>query len=357
MSPRLHFVFALSLITASGAFADEISYTATAGPIAVGASGNATLPKFDPSLGVLREVRVNVLAGVSGTWGVENTAAHADGVGGYASGEYVGVLLPVSLPAGGMNPPNPAFLPDPSVPLTSFDGTVDYAGTSGTTFTFVDQYGDGSPGQHANIYMDAGLQAYVGTSPFTVVLGPVFQVGPLGPPWFQNTATITTGVSLQVRYTYEPFPTTICSALPWSGCPCNNRSSNNNGCANSAGPFGGDLQTIGVASISADTLVLGGLLMTNSSALYFQGTTFDYAQSVYGDGLRCVTGTIARLGIKTNANGSSQYPEAGDPPISVRGGVTSPGPRYYQVVYRDGGNFCTPSQFNATSGLAILWAP
>lgn len=355
MSLKPLFFLALCLPTGSPAFATDVVYTTTAGPIALGASGSATLPKFDPSLGVLRVVRVDAVANVSGTWGVENTASHPDGVGGYGGGEYIGVMVPVSLPAGGMNPPGPAFLPDPNVPLAPYDGTTDYAGASGITFTFANEYGDGGPGQHADIYVDASLQAYVGTGAFNIGLGPVGQVGPYIPPWFQSTATLTTGVSLQVRYTYEPFPTSICEARPWSGCPCNNGSASNNGCANSAGTQGGGLQSSGVASIAADTLVLAGSGMTNSSALYFQGTTFDYAQSVYGDGLRCVTGSVARLGIKTNAGGSSQYPMAGDAPISVRGGVTSPGTRYYQVVYRDGGNFCTASQYNATSGRAILW--
>jgi len=357
MSLKQLSVLALFLSTAASVRASEVTYSATAGPIAAGGSGSANLPRFDPSLGVLRTVRVDVSGRVSGTWGVENTAAHPDWIGGYASGEYLGALIPVNLPTGGMPPPNPAFLPDPAVALTPFDGVVDYGGTSGTTFTLVDQYGDGAPGQHADIYTDDGLQAYVGTSPFTVALGPVVQVGPTGPPWFQSAVTLAADLNIQVRYTYDPFPAKICSARPWSGCPCNNGSSSVNGCANSAGPQGGDLQASGVASITADTLVLAGSGMTNSSALYFQGTTFTYAQSVYGDGLRCVTGTIARLGIRTNAGGSSQYPVAGDPAISVRGGVTVPGSRFYQVVYRDGGSFCTASQFNATSGMAILWAP
>lgn len=78
---------------------------------------------------------------------------------------------------------------------------------------------------------------------------------------------------------------------------------------------------------------------------------------VYGDGLRCVGGSVVRLGTKTNASGTSQYPAPGDLPLSVRGGITQPGVEYYQVVYRDGGNFCTSSAFNATSGMAVLWTP
>jgi hypothetical protein len=103
--------------------------------------------------------------------------------------------------------------------------------------------------------------------------------------------------------------------------------------------------------------VLTGSRMTNSTALYFQGSTFDYVQTVYGDGLRCVGGSIVRLGIKSNVSGSSQYPGPNDPSVSVRGGISQPGTACYQVVYRDGGSFCTPSAFNATSGMIVLWTP
>ena len=110
---------------------------------------------------------------------------------------------------------------------------------------------------------------------------------------------------------------------------------------------GGELTTAGSASLSNDTLILAGSGMTpSSSALYFQGTTMQHAQIVYGDGLRCVTGNVVRLGTKTNAGGTSDYPAVGDPSVSVRGGVMAPGTRYYQVSYRDLGNFCTPAPFN-----------
>jgi hypothetical protein len=121
--------------------------------------------------------------------------------------------------------------------------------------------------------------------------------------------------------------------------------------------MGGVLDAGGTASLSADTLVLSGSSMTSSSALYFQGTTNSYQGAFYGDGTRCVGGSVVRLGTKTNVAGSSQYPAPGDLPVSVRGGVTSPGLRYYQVLYRDNGNYCTTSSFNLTSGMAVLWNP
>ena len=74
-----------------------------------------------------------------------------------------------------------------------------------------------------------------------------------------------------------------------------------------------------------------------------------------GVGLRCAGGTFIRLGSKTYVGGASQYPEAGNPSVSVRGAVTSPGTREYQVWYRNAAAFCTPSTFNLTNGLEITW--
>ena len=54
--------------------------------------------------------------------------------------------------------------------------------------------------------------------------------------------------------------------------------------------------------------------------------------------------------------GASQYPAAGDLSVSVRGGVTGPGTRTYQVWYRNAADFCTPDTFNLTNGVEVLWS-
>jgi hypothetical protein len=81
--------------------------------------------------------------------------------------------------------------------------------------------------------------------------------------------------------------------------------------------------------------------------------------TVLGDGLRCVNGSIIRLGVKSNALGASQYPLAGDPPISVRGQIPVAGAtRYYQVWYRNPApTFCTGAMHNLTNGYAVTWSP
>jgi hypothetical protein len=144
-----------------------------------------------------------------------------------------------------------------------------------------------------------------------------------------------------------------------TACPCGNSGMSGNGCANSLFAGGAKLSSIGNQSVSADSLVLQGAGMPNSSALYFQGTAPQNGGlgSVFGDGLRCAGGTVVRLATKTNASGASQYPGTGDPSVSVRGMVVAPGVRAYQVWYRNAAVFCTPDTFNLTNGLSVTWGP
>jgi hypothetical protein len=145
-----------------------------------------------------------------------------------------------------------------------------------------------------------------------------------------------------------------------TACPCANNSTvgSGQGCLSSIGT-GGLLAASGTPSISADTLVLTGSLMPNSSALYFQGTTQQSggAGSAFGDGLRCAAGSVLRLGTKINAGGTSQYPELGDLSISVKGANAAGNVRMYQCWYRNAAAFCTASTFNLSNGWQLTWQP
>jgi hypothetical protein len=100
--------------------------------------------------------------------------------------------------------------------------------------------------------------------------------------------------------------------------------------------------------------------MPNAPALYFQGTTQENGGlgTVFGDGLRCVSGTIVRLGTKANTAGGSSYPSGTDASVSVRGLVPpGGGVRNYQVWYRNAAAFCTSSTFNLTNAVSVTWVP
>jgi len=119
---------------------------------------------------------------------------------------------------------------------------------------------------------------------------------------------------------------------------------------------GANLAATGVASISADTLVLTGSGMPGTATtLYFQGDA--QIDVVFGDGKRCVATNVVRLGTKTNAGGSSSYPEPGDLSISVRGGCSVGDVKNYQGWYRNAASFCTADTFNLTNGVRVVWSP
>lgn len=143
-----------------------------------------------------------------------------------------------------------------------------------------------------------------------------------------------------------------------SVCPCGNYSvlGAREGCATNVG-VGGRLRASGRPSLAVDTLELAGSQLNAGGALYFQGTssTSGGAGVSFGDGLRCTGGTNARLAIVASSSGASSYPQAGDAPVAVQGGVSQPGVRVYQVWFRDAAAFCTPSAFNMTNAVEIVW--
>jgi hypothetical protein len=142
-------------------------------------------------------------------------------------------------------------------------------------------------------------------------------------------------------------------------CPCLNFGANGRGCANSFPTFGALLVGDGLASVAADSALLTSSGMpTSASVLFFQGTSRQNGGlgSPFGDGLRCVGGSVVRLGTKTAVSGVASYPAVGDASISVRGLLPpTGGVRYYQAWYRNPAAFCTASTFNLTNGLEIAW--
>jgi hypothetical protein len=141
-------------------------------------------------------------------------------------------------------------------------------------------------------------------------------------------------------------------------CPCGNDGAFGHGCANSSSSQGAVLTLAGDASVSADTVVLSASQMpSHAFCLFFQGTSLS-AGTPFGNGLRCVNGSIIRLPLKQgDAGGSTSYPQAGDAAVSVLGHVSALGEtRYYQAWYRDPASLCTKT-FNLTNALRVIWTP
>ncbi len=139
-------------------------------------------------------------------------------------------------------------------------------------------------------------------------------------------------------------------------CPCSNQGAPGFGCAWSASAQGSWLVWNGATN--PETLVLTAYSMpTTGTSLFLKGDQVDTSGVPFGDGLRCIDGSLVRLGIKQNSGGSAQYPDVGDAPLSVRGG-TPPGSglvAYYQTYFRNAANFCTSATFNVTNGVRVVW--
>ena len=158
----------------------------------------------------------------------------------------------------------------------------------------------------------------------------------------------------------SPAFTSFCSGDgSGTACPCGNAGLAGNGCASSVNANGANLAASGTPSVGSDTMVLSGSGMPDSSALYFQGTTQAGGGlgTVFGDGLRCASGSVIRLGTNVNAGGASQYPQGGDSSISVKGANAAGNVRTYQCWYRNAAAFCTTATFNLTNGMQATWVP
>jgi hypothetical protein len=148
-----------------------------------------------------------------------------------------------------------------------------------------------------------------------------------------------------------------------TACPCANSGLPSHGCDNSAVTGGALLDASG--SAMADTVVLHALgELPSALSIFLQGNAQLGSPAFFGDGLRCVGGSLKRLYVTHASGGSASAPSPGDPSIKTRsaalGDPITPGTsRYYQVYYRDPSpTFCPPPQgdtFNVGNALRVLW--
>jgi hypothetical protein len=112
-------------------------------------------------------------------------------------------------------------------------------------------------------------------------------------------------------------------------------------------------------SVSNDSLALVAVrLSPGTGALFVQsGTAFVTASAPsLGDGVRCIAGTVLRLGSRIATGDSAVIGTAGDVRLSVSGHVPPVGAaRFYQVVYRNTLPFCTSGTINTTNAIRVDW--
>jgi hypothetical protein len=150
-------------------------------------------------------------------------------------------------------------------------------------------------------------------------------------------------------------------------CPCSNPPSGApSGCDNSSGTGGALLQSMGDASLSSDSVVfVTSDEKPTALSIVVQGNTFLPNGLVYGQGVRCVGGTLKRLYMKSASGGAITAPGGGDPSVSGRSAalgdpIAAGSNRWYGVYYRDQtvlGSCPIRATFNITQTQQILWAP
>lgn len=138
-----------------------------------------------------------------------------------------------------------------------------------------------------------------------------------------------------------------------SGCPCGNDASDA-GCINSTGS-GALLDFSGSSSLAADDLQLTGTgLAPGQPALLIAGlNAVNGGQgNPFGDGLRCVGGSVKRLGLALpDAGGNASW----GPGIAAGQGWLPGDARYLQLWYRDPVGSACGAGFNLSNGLEVLW--
>jgi hypothetical protein len=151
-------------------------------------------------------------------------------------------------------------------------------------------------------------------------------------------------------------------------CPCGNPASGFGfGCNNSQNTGGARLSLFNLSSLANDTLNLfGDRLKSNALSVFNQGTSVLASSLPFGQGQRCVGGSIKRLYTKTAASGGTvSAPQVGDPSVHARsialGDVISAGQsRSYYIYYRDPvvlGGCPIASTFNTTQAVQAIWIP
>ena len=131
------------------------------------------------------------------------------------------------------------------------------------------------------------------------------------------------------------------------------------GCANTADPRGAQLTATGTAS--PDTIVLTSKgEIASSLSVFLQGNATASSGILFGDGVRCVAGTMKRLYTLHATGHIASAPGPSDPSITAQsashGDTILPGTsRYYQVYYRDPSSTCTGLGFNVSNGMKIDW--
>jgi len=150
-----------------------------------------------------------------------------------------------------------------------------------------------------------------------------------------------------------------------NAAPCGNfndgSDANGAGCAHDDSAAGANLDASGMASVTADTLLLVGTRgpVSNSSLFFQANNNLDGTGAApLGDGVRCAGGGLIRLKVKTTD--PSGYADSSPAVITARsasfGHTIQPGETlYYQWWFRDANGSPCSTESNTSNGYKITW--
>lgn len=141
--------------------------------------------------------------------------------------------------------------------------------------------------------------------------------------------------------------------LVTAACPCANLGGPGRGCGNSNAALGG-ARLDATGSTSPNTVLFTATgIPNNNLCTFFRTPASDSSGVVFGDGVRCVTGTLVRFGQQVSgpAGGNPDFTVSAAPTAVAQGST-----RYYQLQYRNPSpSFCPPEAFNVSNAYSIQW--
>jgi len=176
-----------------------------------------SVPQFNASLGALQSVKVDFGVSADGWIGIENTNPN-NGITNRKAYTYTYYLPPtdpeydtthgnlkLSLGASDLASVDWNVANTYTLNLSVFDGTVDYAGTSGFLTVYLAEADSGS------VLYNSGLEPYIGSGTVNFdLVGSAWFVG-IFPSGNVNSEVSTLGAgNVTVTYEYVPEPATVC---------------------------------------------------------------------------------------------------------------------------------------------------
>lgn len=158
---------------------------------------SATIPKFDPALGMLTSVKITNSASITSSMKVENVSTTS---GSTIVAKVIGNVV-VTVPGAPSITVN-ILQPHPASPFlaTIFDGNLDYAGTSGITFSPLTV----SDTQMAIVTNSSDLASYTGSGTIAVNASSEAMSSVTGGGNLMSSIASTASAQVTVIYTYTP---------------------------------------------------------------------------------------------------------------------------------------------------------